>query len=135
MATGLNFLDTNVLLYRADARDSRKRQIATELCRTLEFGISTQVLQEFYLSATHPKKLGLSHSEARQILHALFEFPIHVVDLATIEEAWRLQARYQISYWDAAIVASAKALDCRTLYSEDLNDGQRYEGIRVVNPF
>jgi predicted nucleic acid-binding protein len=52
-----------------------------------------------------------------------------------VKEAIRLAGRYQISYFDAQIVAAAQALSCRTLYSEDLNDGQAYDGVLVVNPF
>lgn len=135
MKSGLSFVDTNILLYRAGAQDARKRRVAAELCNALEFGLSTQVLQEFYVGATHPKKLGLSQEDAFDLLEALCEFPIHVLDVQAIIEALRIQKAYRISYWDAAIVTSAKALGCTTIYTEDLNDGQRYEGIEVVNPF
>lgn len=135
MKNGLSFVDTNILMYRAGAQDAQKKKVATELCNTLEFGLSTQVLQEFYVGATHPRKLGLSEEEAADLLEALCEFPIHVLDVQAITDALRIQKTYRISYWDAAIVASAKALGCTTIYTEDLNDGQKYEGMEVVNPF
>jgi predicted nucleic acid-binding protein len=57
------------------------------------------------------------------------------LDYELFEEATGIQQRFQISYWDAAIVAAAKRLNCGALYSEDLSDGQSYDGVRVVNPF
>lgn len=46
-----------------------------------------------------------------------------------------LRRKYQLSQWDATIIAAAAALGCKTVYSEDMNDGQVYEGVQVVNPF
>ncbi|MGC3988340.1 MAG: PIN domain-containing protein [Chthoniobacteraceae bacterium] len=46
-----------------------------------------------------------------------------------------LRRRHQIGHWDATIVAAALELGCKTLYSEDLNHGQDYDGVRVINPF
>ena len=57
------------------------------------------------------------------------------LDYELFEDATKIQERFQISYWDAAIIAAAKRLSCDTLYSEDLSDGQNYDGIRVINPF
>jgi predicted nucleic acid-binding protein len=51
------------------------------------------------------------------------------------EAARKIQERFQISYWDAAIVAAAKQLNCEKIYSEDLADGQNYDGVQVVDPF
>ena len=57
------------------------------------------------------------------------------LDYALFQEAVRLRDRFQISYWDAAILAAAKRLGATTLYSEDLSDGQNFDGVQVVNPF
>src|SRR5688572_11162649 len=135
MPNGLSFVDTNILVYRAKAVDQRKWKIATELCATVPFGLSTQVLQEFYVAAVHPKKLNLSHADALAIVEALFEFPLHVIDQATIQHALVIKQRYTISYWDAAVIASAKALECSVIFTEDLNHGQVYDGVRASNPF
>lgn len=135
MPTGLSFVDTNILLYRASQQDERKRRIATALLDSAQFGLSTQVLQEFYAAAIHPAKLALTHAEVLPLLQSLLEYPVHVVNVAAIQRALVLKQRYQTSYWDAAILASAEALGCRLLYTEDLNHGQSYEGVRVVNPF
>ena len=135
MPNGLSFVDTNILIYRANPREGRKWEIATELCSSIEFGISTQVVQEFYVAATHPRKLNLSHEEAVELVEALLHFPLHVVDRSTIAHALAIKRRYEVSYWDAAVIASAKALGCSRLYTEDLNNGQMYEGVRAVNQF
>ena len=60
---------------------------------------------------------------------------VQPVTYALILNAWSLRQRFQISHWDATIVAAAQALGCTTLYSEDLNHGQDYDGVRVLNPF
>lgn len=135
MPDGLSFIDTNVLLYRASRQDERKRAIAADLLDSVQFGLSTQVLQEFYVVAVHPSRLALTHDEALPLIQALLNYPIHVVDVATIQQALALKQRYRTSYWDAAILASAKALGCQRLYTEDLNHGQDYDSIRVINPF
>ena len=57
------------------------------------------------------------------------------LDFVLFQEAVRLRDQFQISYWDAAILAAAKRLGATTLYSEDLTEGQRFEGVLVVNPF
>ena len=62
-------------------------------------------------------------------------FPCQVIDHQLVRIAIELSERYAISYWDAAILAAAEALGARTVYSEDLNDGQKYGRLRVVNPF
>jgi len=135
MPSGLSFVDTNILIYRASPAEKRKFRIATDLCASVEFGLSTQVLQEFFVAAVHPKKLNLSHEEAFVLLGALLDFPLHVVDRSTIMHALAIKKRYAISYWDSAAIASAKALDCSQIYTEDLNSGQEYEGVRAINPF
>jgi predicted nucleic acid-binding protein len=135
MPNGLSFVDTNIFVYRASSRDDEKRKRASLLLDSIRFGLSTQVLQEFYVTAVHPKKLRLSHPEALEFVEALLQFPIHIVDLSTIQDALAVKEKYVISYWDAVVIASAEALGCETLYTEDLNDGQSYGGVKVVNPF
>lgn len=98
-------------------------------------GFSAQVLQEFYVNATRKPALRLSAEEAREILDSLRDFPILPVTAELVFAAIEVKTRYQVSYWDAAIVAAAQALGIRELYSEDLNDGQDYGGVKVINPF
>ena len=68
-------------------------------------------------------------------LDAINPVAVVVLDYELFEEATKVQERFQISYWDAAIVTAANRMNCETLYSEDLTDGQNYGGVRVVNPF
>jgi predicted nucleic acid-binding protein len=135
----VEFLDTNVLVYAASdkAADQQKGHVARDLLRRgpAEFAISLQVLQEFYVAARAPRKLDLDHEEALRFCGQWRAFTVLEPTLGLFEAAVELCARYQIGYYDAAILAAARQLGCTTLHSEDLNDGQDYEGVRVENPF
>jgi predicted nucleic acid-binding protein len=104
---------------------------------SLNLGIafSAQVMQEFYDVAVRKQRLAITSEEAIAILKALRAFPILPIDYELVLQAIDLKTRFQISYWDAAIVAAAQKLGCHTLYSEDLNHGQNYGGVKVINPF
>ncbi len=69
------------------------------------------------------------------ILRDLLAWNPVIVDAAVIERGWKLQDRYRISYWDSLIVAAAKIASCGFLLTEDLQDGQKLDGVEVVNPF
>jgi predicted nucleic acid-binding protein len=131
------FCDSNVLLYAASnaPEDAAKRVQARRVLALPSVGFSTQVLQEFFVNATKKQALRLTEAEALQILSAMRGFPILPVTEELVFAAIALRTRWQISYWDAAIVAAAEALGARELFSEDLNDGQVYGSVRVVNPF
>ena len=131
------FCDSNILLYAASnaPEDAAKRATARRILALPGVGFSAQVLQEFYVNATRKQALRLSPEEAMEILSSLRGFPILPVTEELVFAAIEVKVRYQISYWDAAIVAAAEALGARELYSEDLNDGQLYGSVRVVNPF
>lgn len=72
---------------------------------------------------------------AEVFIDTWFAFPTIDVTPALFRAAVNVQQRFQLSYWDAAILAAAKQMGCRAVYSEDLNDGQDYDGMTVVNPF
>jgi predicted nucleic acid-binding protein len=131
------FFDTNVLVYAAvgTGRDERKRELALELVKSEEFGTSAQVLQEFYVTTVKKAARPLSPAQALEWIEQWTAFPCQAIDHQLVRNAIETSTRYAISYWDAAIVAAAEALGARTLYSEDLNDGQHYGSVRVVNPF
>jgi predicted nucleic acid-binding protein len=132
------FLDTNVFLYAAmrelSARDRPKRPIAAELIGNENFGLSSQVLAEFYVNA-RTKGTPLTHEEASGWLDRMAEQPCAAVDADLVRAGAMLADRYRISYWDGAILAAAHDLGATTLYTEDLNDGQTYGTVKVVNPF
>jgi predicted nucleic acid-binding protein len=131
------FLDTNVLVYAAigTGKDERKRQRALALIESEEFGTSAQVLQEFFVTVVKKAVRPLSAEQAMEWIEQLTAFPCHPIDHRLVRIAIEHAARYTISYWDAAILSAAQALGSHTVYSEDLNDGQQYAGVRVVNPF
>ena len=137
MPTTPAFVDSNILLYAVSTNPSEveKQRVAREILAAGRFGFSMQVAQEFFVNATRKLKPPLSSEDALKFLQKLSASPIVDLDFALFQEAVKLHRRFQISYWDAAIVAAAKRLGATTLYSEDLNDGQIFEEVQVVNPF
>jgi predicted nucleic acid-binding protein len=131
------FIDTNILLYAASGRpdDAPKTDCARQLIKEKAVCISFQVLQEFYANAVSPKKLNLSTGEAAKWCAAWMQFPVASLGLQTFVTSLELAHRFRISNWDAAILAAAGQMGCRTVYSEDLSHGQDYGGIVVENPF
>jgi predicted nucleic acid-binding protein len=131
------FLDTNVLVYAAVGigKDDRKRERALALIESEEFGTSAQVLQEFFVTVTKKALRPLSVEHALEWIEQLTAFPCHSVDHRIVRIAIEQSERHRISYWDAAILSAAQGMGCHTVYSEDLNDGQQYSGVRVINPF
>ena len=133
----LNFVDTNIFIYAAsrDPADEERTKIARDILENQNIALSTQVLQEFYVTAIKPHKLALSDVEAETYLDAWKRFPVQSITVGVVEDAIYLSRRYQISYWDGAILAAARHLSCEVLFSEDLNHGQTYDGVTVINPF
>lgn len=132
------FADTNVLLYAVSPlpEEADKRRRARELLRRPDLAVSVQVFQEFYHQATRPTRPGrLTHDDALAFLGTLLRFPVQDVTLDLFREAVIISHRYQLSYWDGAILAAARALGCEAVYSEDLSAQQDYDGLRVINPF
>ena len=116
-------------------RDELKRKRALELIESADFGISAQVLQEFFVTVVKKALRPLSPAQALDWIEQWAAFPCQAIDHQLIRIAVERSERYKISYWDAAIIAAAEALGADTVYSEDLNNGQQYGRVRVVNPF
>ena len=136
--TATSFFDTNVFLYvvSAAAEDAPKREKAIALIGGCDFAISVQVLQEFADAALRKKRLGVTPAEVRSMLTELAEnYPVLSPTPGLVFRALDLALRHRIRYYDAAILAAAQELGCQTLYSEDLNHGQTYDTVRVINPF
>ena len=131
------FFDTNVLVYAAlgTGKDERKRKRALDLIESEDFGTSAQVLQEFFVTVAKKASRPLTAAEALEWIEQWMAFPCQAVDHQLVRIAIEQSERYMISYWDAAILVAAEALGAQTVYSEDLNDGQQYGRVRVVNPF
>jgi predicted nucleic acid-binding protein len=133
-----HFFDTNILVYSisADPVEAAKRDRAIALLDQDDGALSVQVLQEFYVQATRPSRpTPLSHSLAVGFIAKWTRFPVQDVTLAVLNAALEIKAAHRLSYWDSAIIAAARALGCRRLYSEDLSHGREVEGVRIVDPF
>jgi len=131
------FLDTNVLVYAAakDREAPAKTEQALSLIDEVDFGLSAQVMQEFFVTVTRKAAVPLGHEEAVAWIEAMETFPCIAIDSSLVKLAVEHSVRFQISYWDGAIIAAAHRLGATTIYSEDLNDGQDYGGAIVINPF
>jgi predicted nucleic acid-binding protein len=133
------FVDTNVLVYSFDLREPDKLVRATDWLNHLWSArsgrISFQVLQEFYVTVTHKLKPGLDVETARKAVRSLLAWQPVATDEQSFEVAWGLQEQYQLSWWDALIVAAARSAGCAVLLTEGLQHGQDFDGLRVVDPF
>jgi predicted nucleic acid-binding protein len=133
----LIFVDSNVLLYALDNADSGKQLAAwkwrAELWKSGRGRVSFQVLGEFYINAV--RKLNASLEDARAEVRDLLTWNPVTTDSVVLERRWKIQDRYQLSYWDALIVAAAKVASCRYLLTEDLQAGQKLDGIEIISPF
>jgi predicted nucleic acid-binding protein len=131
------FVDTNILLYRAstDEAERPKRLVADALLRRDDIGLSAQVLAEFYHNAINKPGIRMTPEAAATVVEALALLPVVPITAEVVQAAIRLQQRYQVSYWDGAILAAAKELAATTVFSEDLVHGQTYNGVTVLNPF
>jgi predicted nucleic acid-binding protein len=129
------FLDTNVLIYAASMKidDPRKHAVARDLIAKTQFSLSGQVLTEFASNLT--KKYAMAPAEISLWLDQLEEFPVLPTDIDLVRGALACSQRFKISYWDGAIIAAADRLGAPVLYTEDLNHGQNYGSVKVINPF
>jgi len=131
------FADTNILLYAGSQHpeDAAKRARALDVLRTPDLGFSAQVMQEYFDVAFRKGRLGISREEAMAALQAIASRPVVAITSGLVLRAVGISEQFNISYWDAAIIAAAQELGCHTLYSEDLSHGQNYDGVKVINPF
>lgn len=136
--SSVRFVDTNILLYAVSApsEDAVRRVGALNLLASDDLALSVQVLQEFYHQATRPtRSQPLTQDQALRFIERIRHFPVQEVTLEIFRAGVALGKRYRLSYWDGAILAAARTLGCDILYTEDLNHGQDYGGVVVVNPF
>lgn len=133
------FIDTNILVYAHDVtagmKHERARDLTQRLWLTRQGCLSIQVMQEFYAVVTRTKSSSLTPEVAARIISKLSEWTVHRPTVDSVLGAIRIQARHHISFWDALIIQSAYELGCATIWSEDLNPGQSYESVTVINPF
>lgn len=133
------FVDTNIVIYaydiQAGAKHMAARALMNELWQSKAGCLSIQVLQEFYVNITQKIAAPVDAFAAIQIIQDLSAWTVYTPAPLDVVKAIYVQQRYQISFWDAMIIWSAARLGCEILWSEDINPGQTYEGVRVQNPF
>jgi predicted nucleic acid-binding protein len=134
----VRFIDTNILLYAIsrDPAEQDKAKRANDILADRDLALSVQVLQEFYVQATRASRRdAIGHSQAARLIESFWRFPVQDLTSAIMMAALDTRQRFQISYWDAAIIEASRAMGCPEVLSEDLNDGQDYAGVQVINPF
>lgn len=130
------FLDTNVLLYAHDTTDAQKHDKARLLIGSLWQSqdrpwLSVQVLQEFFVNLSR----AIPPAEAEEITRDYMRWHVVENDVSLMREAFSDRMEFQVSFWDALILAAARCSGARILYSEDFSHGRKYGPIQVVNPF
>ena len=132
------FVDTNILMYAHDSaageKHTRAKALVEELWENRSGAVSTQVLQELAVNLRRKAKKPLDAKATRDIIADYLAWHVVVNGGDSILEALELEARYQLSFWDALVVQAAQVAGVEILYSEDLSDGQRYGTVRVKNP-
>lgn len=134
----MRFVDTNVLLYAIsrDSSEQEKAGIANGILEGRDVVLSVQVLQEFYVQATRESRGDrLAHGQAARLVESFLRFEVRESTVALVRAALAARDRYRLSYWDAAILEAARLAGCSVVLSEDLSDGQDYDGVRIENPF
>jgi len=134
-----SFVDTNILIYAEDRDAGEKHPVArdliTDLWNSRDGVLSIQVLQEFFVNVTRKLVKPLSASKARAIVEEYLTWRVLEITGTMLLAAMDLQAKAQLSFWDSLIVQAALDAGCDRLYTEDLNSGQRFGSLLVVNPF
>jgi predicted nucleic acid-binding protein len=131
------FIDTNLLIYAYDRvagpKHTRARDALAPVLRERRAVISTQVLQEFFNTAT--RKLRMSAEQARRYVERWSKVDVVLIRPEIIFGAIDLHRLHTISFWDALVIKSASVAGCARVLSEDLNHGQAIDGVTIENPF
>jgi predicted nucleic acid-binding protein len=133
------FFDTNILVYMFDADAAEKKEMA---CSRFEIDaaagralLSTQVLQEFYVSVTRKLSIPLEPEVAEEVVRNLSTLPVIGIDAETIMAAIGRSRRAHLSFWDSLIIETALVGGAECLVTEDMQHGRIIDGLRVENPF
>ena len=133
----MTFIDTNVFVYLIDGRDplkqSRARSIISDAFGGEKYMISSQVLNEFANVAL--KKFGVPIEDVRRYVKRFSRICIVDQQYVWTDRALQIKSNYGLQFYDSLLLATAEASGCDEIYTEDLNDGQLYCGIKAVNPF
>jgi predicted nucleic acid-binding protein len=131
------FLDTNILIYATSLSPDHagKAPAARAWVARDDWGVSAQVLMEFFANARQPRH-GLLPTAAQDFVERIAaRRPVQPVDAALVMDALALRQRHFLSHWDAAVLCAARRLGAHTVVSEDMEHGRDYGGVRVLNPF
>lgn len=136
--SGRAFVDTNVLVYAFDRADAAKQQVATRLLQKADparFVVSAQVLSEFYVTVTRKLAQPLARDAAADAVTRLAKLEVVPLTSDLVQLAIQRAADDVISYWDALIVEAARWAGCEVVLTEDLNHGQDFDGVAILDPF
>ena len=131
------FLDSNVLIYAVSSspQEAAKRDRALDLIEGKDFGLSAQVLQEFYTLVTRRLARTLIETDAERATRSFAQLPVVTADAHLVLDAISLSRRHRLSLWDALIVQAAVKAGCTTVLTEALQDGLEIGTLRIANPF
>lgn len=133
------FVDTNIIVYAYDKDAGKKNQIALNLVKDLWHSglgvLSTQVLQEFFVTITNKISAPLDIVKATGIVKNLSKWNVIINDVNTLISAIEIHQEHKFSFWDSMIIAAAIKGGAKTLLSEDLSDNQELDGLTIKNPF
>ena len=131
------FIDTNVLVYTQNNKEKEKQLICRKVLSSLIgrnlLVISTQVMQEYYNVAT--QKLGIEKLFVKGTIELFDIYETITIQPSVIFQAIDIHILHQLSFWDSLIISAAKSANCSMLLTEDMNDGQIIEGVKIQNPF
>ncbi len=139
MSADRTFVDTNVLVYAydrdADDKHCRAVEIISRLWEEQTGVLSTQVLQEFYVTVTRKLARPMTRLDARAVINTLRCWPVQGIDADDVVAASELEQRHRLSFWDALILTAARRAGANRLLSEDLQHGRHIAGLVIENPF
>ncbi|MGH3546111.1 MAG: PIN domain-containing protein [Mycobacteriales bacterium] len=140
MTAARSFVDTNVLVYAFDVSDASraKREVAVHILDSAvpgELVLSTQVLQEFYVTATRKLPNPLPPAQAADVVKGFAAFPVVPNDARLVLAAIEISRSSQLSLWDALLIEVARTAGCDRILTEDLADGATISGVGIENPF
>ena len=138
MATAV-FVDSTTILYSQDRRYPAKQERSTKWLKSLlslqRTAVSLQILNETYAVVSRKPDFAHWRPSVREFIQDMLVWATPPLDSHALGEAWRLEDRYRISFWDSMVLVSANRAGCAYFLSEDLNDGQLYGTVRAINPF
>lgn len=134
-----DFVDTNVLVYALDEEQGERhetaRALVEDLWETKRGFLSTQVLQELYVTLTRKLRKPMTRPRARAVIERYAAWPTHQITPDDIVAASELEQRHTLAFWDALIIVAAQRLGSERILTEDMQPGRSFSNVRIENPF